>query len=256
MWREGYHQGVVRRDIASPNPVAATSSHLPSWENDRIFCWLYWQLHGTHVHPLPMGPPPPYTLLHSPPPPPSLSPPFPPPFPPPLPPRSLQPTTTPSSHPDARSASQVSLVPASSDGTKRTLLLIYIHGFMGNETSFQAFPVHLHNLLCVIVAPLGYLVHTKVYPKFKTRHHILAAAETFSRWFALSLCVWGGFPADRAVGCRRSSVTPWMSCCWATRWVVSCPPRLRSSAITPAGLATVSSGSSPSTRRSSECTPA
>lgn len=82
---------------------------------------------------------------------------------------------------DARSASQVSLVPVV-DITKRKLLVVYIHGFMGNETSFQSFPAHLHNLLSVTLDPLGYLVHTKVYPKFKTRHNILVAAENFSQW--------------------------------------------------------------------------
>lgn len=100
-----------------------------------------------------------------------------------MPPRSLQPSP---SH--ARSASQVSLLPTAvtDDAPKRKLLLIYIHGFMGNESTFQAFPAHLHNVMCVTVAPLDYLVHTKVYPKFKTRHSILAAAEAFSRWCALS----------------------------------------------------------------------
>lgn len=113
--------------------------------------------------------------------------------PPPLPPRSLQPFSPSCSPPDARSASQVSLLPAAPDAAKRTLLLVYVHGFLGDETSFHAFPAHLHNLLCVTVAPLDYLVHTKVYPKFKTRHSILAAVEAFSRWCALSPpCVCGG----------------------------------------------------------------
>lgn len=108
---------------------------------------------------------------------------------PPLPPRtSLQPTAAAAAsqspcYPDPRSASQTSLVPVG-DPTKRTLLVIYIHGFMGNETSFQSFPAHLHNLLCVTMDPLGYLVHTKVYPKFKTRHNILVATENFSQWSA------------------------------------------------------------------------
>ncbi|KAI5840110.1 hypothetical protein DFP73DRAFT_574900 [Morchella snyderi] len=78
---------------------------------------------------------------------------------------------------------QVSLVPAS-DESKRKLLVVYIHGFMGNETSFQSFPAHLHNLLCVTLDPLGYLVHTKVYPKFKTRYNILVATENFSQWLS------------------------------------------------------------------------
>ncbi|CUS11122.1 unnamed protein product, partial [Tuber aestivum] len=67
---------------------------------------------------------------------------------------------------------------------KRKLLLIYIHGFMGNETSFQSFPAHLHNLLSVTLEDLGWGVHTKVYPKFETRHNISVATEAFSKWVA------------------------------------------------------------------------
>src|SRR4051812_8803886 len=48
---------------------------------------------------------------------------------------------------DPRSSSTHSLVPSESgrDGRdgRRTLLLVYIHGFMGNETSFQSFPAHV-----------------------------------------------------------------------------------------------------------------
>ncbi|PWW74894.1 hypothetical protein C7212DRAFT_203389, partial [Tuber magnatum] len=67
---------------------------------------------------------------------------------------------------------------------KRKLLLVYIHGFMGNETSFQSFPAHLHNLLSVTLEDLGWGVHTKVYPKFKTRHNISVATDGFSKWLA------------------------------------------------------------------------
>lgn len=67
---------------------------------------------------------------------------------------------------------------------KRKLLLVYIHGFMGNETSFQSFPAHLHNLLSITLEDLGWGVHTKVYPKFKTRNNISVATEGFSKWLA------------------------------------------------------------------------
>jgi len=67
---------------------------------------------------------------------------------------------------------------------KRKLLLVYIHGFMGNETSFQSFPAHLHNLLSITLEDLGWYVHTKVYPKFKTRYNISVATEGFSKWLA------------------------------------------------------------------------
>ncbi|KAI5796874.1 hypothetical protein FPQ18DRAFT_232423, partial [Pyronema domesticum] len=71
---------------------------------------------------------------------------------------------------------------------RRTLLLVYIHGFNGNETSFQSFPAHLHNLLTVTLGseedPTSYLIHTKVYPKFKTRHAITVATLEFSQWLS------------------------------------------------------------------------
>ncbi|KAI5853783.1 hypothetical protein BZA05DRAFT_336000 [Tricharina praecox] len=90
---------------------------------------------------------------------------------------------------DPRSSSQASLHPTASatrHGGRRTLLLVYIHGFMGNETSFQSFPAHLHNLLTVTLGDGedAYLVHTKVYPKFKTRHAIKVATLEFSKWLS------------------------------------------------------------------------
>ncbi|TGZ82473.1 hypothetical protein EX30DRAFT_363024 [Ascodesmis nigricans] len=87
--------------------------------------------------------------------------------------------------PDLRSVSQVSLCPnyETVPSQKRELLLIYIHGFLGNETSFQSFPAHLHNVLSSQIDP-AYFVHTKVYPKFKTRHPISVATAQFSQWLS------------------------------------------------------------------------
>lgn len=83
---------------------------------------------------------------------------------------------------DPRSSSMHSLVPSESsrDG-RRTLLLIYIHGFMGNETSFQSFPAHVHNLLAMTLAET-HVVHTKIYPKYKSRRAIEFARDDFSDW--------------------------------------------------------------------------
>jgi hypothetical protein len=100
---------------------------------------------------------------------------------------------------DPRSSSQASLRPTRHRG-RRTLLLVYIHGFMGNETSFQSFPAHLHNLLTVTLGGGGeeeedaYLVHTKVYPKFETRHAIDVATLEFSKWCVFVLFCF--FPVD------------------------------------------------------------
>jgi hypothetical protein len=83
---------------------------------------------------------------------------------------------------DPRSSSTHSLVPseAGRDG-RRTLLLVYIHGFMGNETSFQSFPAHVHNLLTITLAET-HVVHTKIYPRYKSRKAIDFARDDFSTW--------------------------------------------------------------------------
>lgn len=69
---------------------------------------------------------------------------------------------------------------------RRKLLLVYIHGFRGSTTSFNHYPSHLHNLLTYLLATScpQYTVHTKVYPRFKTRHAIGEAAEMFSQWLS------------------------------------------------------------------------
>lgn len=83
---------------------------------------------------------------------------------------------------DPRPSSMHSLVPEepARDG-KRTLLLIYIHGFMGNETSFQSFPAHVHNLLTMTMAET-HAVHSKIYPRYKSKKKINFAVEDFSNW--------------------------------------------------------------------------
>lgn len=72
---------------------------------------------------------------------------------------------------DPRNASTDSLLPESDSNGKRTLLLIFIHGFMGNETSFQSFPAHLHSLLTELMKET-HIVHTKLYPRYKSRKSI------------------------------------------------------------------------------------
>lgn len=93
-----------------------------------------------------------------------------------------QPLTHSWSAQDPRSSSTQSLVPeqALQDG-QRTLLLIYIHGFMGNETSFQSFPAHVHNLLSVKLSHT-HDVHTKIYPRYKSRKAMENARDDFSKW--------------------------------------------------------------------------
>ena len=95
-----------------------------------------------------------------------------------------QPLTHSWSAQDPRSSSTQSLVPDQhAVDDKRTLLLVYIHGFMGNETSFQSFPAHVHNLVTVNLADTHH-VHTKIYPRYKSRKAIEHACEDFSKWSA------------------------------------------------------------------------
>lgn len=86
---------------------------------------------------------------------------------------------------DPRANSTSSLVPSESgrDG-RRTLLLIYIHGFNGNETSFQSFPAHVHNLLTIQLSET-HVVHTKIYPRYRSRKSIEFARDDFSNWYVL-----------------------------------------------------------------------
>ena len=75
-----------------------------------------------------------------------------------------------------------SLLPVeSSGGLRRTLLLVYVHGFVGNDMSFGSFPAHVHNLLTSYLAE-SHVVHTKIYPRYKSRKNISYARDDFSNW--------------------------------------------------------------------------
>ncbi|KAI1503629.1 hypothetical protein F5X99DRAFT_99928 [Biscogniauxia marginata] len=87
---------------------------------------------------------------------------------------------------DPRSSSTQSLVPSLPDYEeveRRTLLLIYVHGFMGNDTSFQSFPAHVHKYLKLALSDT-HVIHTKIYPRYKTYKAIEVARDNFSRWLA------------------------------------------------------------------------
>jgi pimeloyl-ACP methyl ester carboxylesterase len=64
---------------------------------------------------------------------------------------------------------------------RRKLLCVYVHGFMGNETSFRSFPAHVHNLLAVLLSE-SHAVHTKIYPRYRSRRNITCARDDFSAW--------------------------------------------------------------------------
>jgi pimeloyl-ACP methyl ester carboxylesterase len=87
---------------------------------------------------------------------------------------------------DPRSSSTQSLAPSEGDdvgevGGRRTLLMVYIHGFMGNDTSFKSFPAHIHNYLKEALAD-SHVIHSKIYPRYKTYKAIDVARDNFSSW--------------------------------------------------------------------------
>ncbi|KAI9803688.1 MAG: hypothetical protein M1833_000600 [Piccolia ochrophora] len=86
---------------------------------------------------------------------------------------------------DPRSSSTQSLLPTQSGsrGNKRTLLLIFLHGFLGDETSFRSFPAHLHNLLTLMLVD-SHVVHTKIYPRYKSKKKLEHARDDLSHWLA------------------------------------------------------------------------
>ncbi|KAJ5554709.1 hypothetical protein N7513_004668 [Penicillium frequentans] len=67
--------------------------------------------------------------------------------------------------------------------SKRRLLLIYIHGFMGSEASFNDFPAHVHHLLTAVLSE-SYVVYTRIYPRYKSRGEIQTAVDQFSNWLS------------------------------------------------------------------------
>ena len=86
----------------------------------------------------------------------------------------------PKSFKDPRSSSAQSLIPDQPEG-RRILLLIYIHGFVGNELSFSSFPAHVHDIATKLLIAT-HVVHTKIYPRYKSRKTIDVARDDFSRW--------------------------------------------------------------------------
>jgi pimeloyl-ACP methyl ester carboxylesterase len=85
---------------------------------------------------------------------------------------------------DPRMSSTQSLMPSTEgagDSPIRKLLVVYIHGFMGNKTSFGSFPAHVHAFLKDLLADT-HVIHTKIYPRYKTYRSIDLARDNFSKW--------------------------------------------------------------------------
>jgi hypothetical protein len=56
-------------------------------------------------------------------------------------------------------------------------------GFCGSPLSFQEFPAHIHNHLTISLAET-HVVHTKLYPRYKSRKAIEFARDDFGTWSA------------------------------------------------------------------------
>lgn len=83
---------------------------------------------------------------------------------------------------DPRTSSSQSLVPSFQDeDERRILLIVYIHGFMGDNTSFRSFPAHVHNYLKEALEA-SHVIHSKIYPRYKTYKAIEVARDNFSQW--------------------------------------------------------------------------
>ncbi|OAQ98627.1 hypothetical protein LLEC1_02943 [Akanthomyces lecanii] len=83
---------------------------------------------------------------------------------------------------DPRTSSSQSLIAPTTDfDTRRSLLVVYIHGFYGNDQSFRSFPAHVHAFLTELLSET-HIVHSKIYPRYKTYRAIQVARDNFSAW--------------------------------------------------------------------------
>ncbi|KAJ6625198.1 hypothetical protein B0H10DRAFT_2174303 [Mycena sp. CBHHK59/15] len=63
--------------------------------------------------------------------------------------------------------------------------LVYIHGFQGNDTSFQTFPKDLQQHLSAnIPSHLNIKIQTSLYPTYKSRKPIALATQNFLAWLS------------------------------------------------------------------------
>jgi len=64
---------------------------------------------------------------------------------------------------------------------KRILLVIYIHGYNGNNQSFRSFPAHVHQYLKTALVD-SHRIHSKIYPRYKTYRAMQVGVDNFSEW--------------------------------------------------------------------------
>ncbi|KAJ7118407.1 hypothetical protein C8R43DRAFT_1036210 [Mycena crocata] len=69
--------------------------------------------------------------------------------------------------------------------TETVVHLVYIHGFQGNDTSFQTFPTDLQQHLSAnIPSHLNVKIRTSLYPTYKSRKPIAYATRNFLGWLS------------------------------------------------------------------------
>lgn len=89
-----------------------------------------------------------------------------------------------------RSSSSLSMSgPGTPQNFKRRLLLIYIHGFNGTETTFQNLPLQVHGALTGLLTD-SHVVHTRIYPRYKSEGDFQAAVNQFSKWYVNRVKRW------------------------------------------------------------------
>ncbi|KAJ7178203.1 hypothetical protein C8R46DRAFT_1076096 [Mycena filopes] len=63
--------------------------------------------------------------------------------------------------------------------------LVYVHGFQGNDTSFQTFPKDLQEHLAANIPPhLNIKIQSSLYPTYKSRKPISLATQNFLAWLS------------------------------------------------------------------------
>ncbi|CRL24556.1 unnamed protein product [Penicillium camemberti] len=83
-----------------------------------------------------------------------------------------------------RSSSSLSMPgPGTPQNFKRRLLLVYIHGFNGTETTFKDLHLQVHGALAGLLTD-SHVVHTRIYPRYKSEGDFQAAVNQFSKWLS------------------------------------------------------------------------
>lgn len=64
---------------------------------------------------------------------------------------------------------------------RKTLLLVFLHGFKGGDDTFEKFPEHLRVLIADILPKINVL--SVVYPRYETRGELNDCVARFKEWY-------------------------------------------------------------------------